>query len=54
MSLFSEFAHLLPAKNLARASAHLRKVFADPFEVLNRYYFASPWLERKMTTDCCD
>ena len=51
MSLFSEFAHLLPAKRLARAQARWRKALADPFEVLHRYYFSAPWLERKMTIE---
>ena len=51
MSLFSLLADL-PARSLARANATLRKALADPFDVLNRYYFAAPWLECKMTDEC--
>ncbi|MBT2188190.1 hypothetical protein [Sphingobium nicotianae] len=54
MSLFSELAHLLPARSLARANARLRGALADPFEVLHRYYFDAPWLESKLRADCRD
>jgi len=44
----------LAIKSLARTGRRLRTLFADPFEVLNRYYFDTPWLEHKMKIECRD
>lgn len=33
---------------VARLQARLVPLLADPFEVLHKYYWSAPWLERKL------